>query len=148
MKVILLENIEKLGKKYEVVEVTDGYARNFLLPQKKGQLATKGNLKNLEKIKEGEEKKKKKEKKEVEELISKLEGKEFTIKTKAGEKDQLYESITAKKIANKLQEEGYDIEEKNIVLDKPIKNLTEKEIEISFDYDLTTNININIKEEE
>lgn len=147
MKVILLENIEKLDKKYEVVEVADGYARNFLLPQKKALLATEGNLKNLEKIKEKEEKKKKKKKKEIEKLISKLKNKEITIKTKAGDKDQLYESISAKKIADKLQEEGYDVEKKNVVLEEPIKSLTKKKIELSFNYDLTTNININIKEQ-
>ncbi len=147
MKVILLENIEKLGKKYEVVEVAGGYARNFLLPKNMAQMANKGNLKNLEKMKEKEQVKIKKDKKEIESLISNLEGEEFVIKMKVGEKDQLFESITKKKISEKLKEEGFGVEEKKIKLKDPIKKLTEEEIEIEFDYQLKTKIKIKIEEE-
>ncbi len=146
MKVILLETIEKLGKKYEVVEVADGYARNFLLPEGKAQMATEGNLKSLEKRKEKEKKKKAKKKKEVEELISKIKDKKFVIKMKAGEKEQLYQSVDAKKISEKLKEEGFEVEPKQISLDDPIKKVIEKEIELKLDHNLKTKIKVKIEE--
>ena len=146
MKVILLETIDKLGKKYEVVDVADGYARNFLLPEGRAQMATEGNLKSLEKRKEKEEKKKSKKKKEVEELIAKIENKEFVIRMKAGEKDQLYQSVDSKKISEKLKEEGFEVDSKQINLDNPIKEVTEKEVELQLDHDLKTKINIKIEE--
>ncbi len=146
MKVILLENIKKLGKKYEVIEVADGYAKNFLLPQKKAELATDGNLKALKKKEEKEKKKRKKKKEEIEKLISELEDKEFIIETKVGEKNQLFESINSEKISEKIKKEGYDVSEKQVKLDKPIKQLTEKEVELQFNHDLKTNIKIKIEE--
>jgi large subunit ribosomal protein L9 len=147
MKVILLENIKKLGKKYEIVEVADGYARNFLLKEEKAELATDGNIKNLEKRKQQEKVNEEEEKKEIKGIISKIEGKEFTMKTKVGQKDKLYEAITAKKIADHLQEKKYKITEDQVGLKDPIKKITEKEININFKYDLNTTIKIKIKEE-
>ncbi len=146
MKVILLEKIEKLGEKYEVVEVSDGYARNFLLPQSKAQMATEGNLKNLENMKEKEKMAMKEERAEIEKIISKLDGKEFVIKMKVGEKDQLYESVTKQKISERLEEEGFEISEKQIDLNDPIKELTEKEIDIKFNFNLNATVKIKIEE--
>lgn len=147
MKVILLENIKKLGKKYEIVEVSDGYARNFLLKEKKAELATEGNIKNIEKRKQQEKVNEEKEKEEIEKIITKIKGKEFVIETKVGDKEQLYEAITAEKIADHLQEKGFNIVTDQIKLEEPIKKLTEKEIKIAFKHDLKTKIKIKIKEE-
>ncbi|MGM0438859.1 MAG: 50S ribosomal protein L9 [Patescibacteria group bacterium] len=146
MKVILLENIKKLGKKFEVVEVADGYARNFLLPEGKAQMATEGNLNSLEKRKAKEEKKAKKKEEEVKDLISEIENKEFSIEMKVGEKDQLFESVDSKDISEKLKEEGFDVESKQIKLDSPIKEVTEQEVELEFDYNLKTKIKIKIED--
>ena len=146
MKVILLETIEKLGKKYEVVDVADGYAKNFLLPEGKAQMATEGNLKSLEKRKAKEQEEIKKEKKEVESLVSEIEGKEFIIKMKAGEKGQLYESVDSKKITETLKDEGFEISKDQINLEDPIKEIGEKEVELNLDYDLKTKIKIKIEE--
>ncbi len=147
MKVILLENIKKLGKKYEVVDVSDGYARNFLLPEGKAEMATEGNLKSIEKKKLKAEKERKKKKEEVEKLISEIQNKEFTIKMKAGDKDQLFESVDSKKISEKLKDEGFEISPDNINLKTPIKKLTEKEVNLNFGNNLKTKIKINIEEE-
>ncbi len=147
MKVILLENIKKLGKKYEVVEVADGYARNYLLPKEKAEMATEKNLNKLEQLKKREEIEVKKEKSEIEDLISQIEGKEFVIKMKVGEKDQLFEAVTAEKISEKLKEEGFEIDPQSINLEAPIKKLAEEEVGLEFDYDLSSNIKIKIEKE-
>ena len=147
MKVILLEHIEKLGKKYEVVEVADGYARNFLLPEEKAQMATKANLDALEKKKAKEELKRKKKKEDVEKLVEEIKGKEFIFEMKAGDKDQLFKSVNKKDISEKLQEEGFSVSSKQIELEEPIKELTEKEVELHLDHDLKTKIKIKIEEE-
>lgn len=147
MKVILLEKIEKLGKKYDIVEVASGYARNFLLPQEKAQMATKSNLKNLEKMKEREKIIQKKQKEEIEKIIETLNGKEIVIPMKVGEKNQLFESVTKEKISDKLKEEGIEVSEKQINLAKPIKELTEEEVELNFNFGLKTNIKIKITED-
>lgn len=147
MKVILLEKIEKLGKKYDIVEVASGYARNFLLPQEKAQMATKSNLKNLEKMKEREKIIQKKQKEEIEKIIETLNGKEIVIPMKVGEKNQLFESVTKEKISDKLKEEGIEVSEKQINLEKPIKELTEEEVELNFNFGLKTNIKIKITED-
>ncbi len=147
MKVILLENIKKLGKKYEVVEVADGYARNYLLPEEKAEMATEKNLNKLEQLKKREEIEVKKEKSEIEDLISQIEGKEFVIKMKVGEKDQLFEAVTAEKISEKLKEEGFEIDPQSINLEAPIKKLAEEEVGLEFDYDLSSNIKIKIEKE-
>lgn len=147
MKVILLEKIEKLGKKYDIVEVASGYARNFLLPQEKAQMATKSNLKNLEKMKEREKIIQKKQKEEIEKIIEALNGKEIVIPMKVGEKNQLFESVTKEKISDKLKEEGIEVSEKQINLEKPIKELTEEEVELNFNFGLKANIKIKITED-
>ncbi len=147
MKVILLEDLKNLGEKYEVVEVSDGYARNFLLKKGKAKIASKSALAKIEKMKEKEKKEKEEKIKEIKKLISDLEKKKITIKTKTGEKDQLFESITAKKISDKLQKEGFEINEDKIKLEEPIKDLGEKNILIKFEDDLKTNIKIKIESE-
>ncbi len=147
MKVILLENIKKLGGKYEIVEVADGYARNFLLPQDKAKIATEGVLKSLEEKKEKEKERKKKEEKKIEQTIEKLKGKKFTIKMKVGDKNQLFQSVNSKKISEKMKEEGFDISEKQIILNEPIKQLTERDVGIEFDYGAKTTVKIKIEEE-
>ena len=147
MKLILLEHIEKLGKKYEVVEVADGYARNYLLPEGKAQMATESNLKQLENKKQKEEERRRKKKSEIETLIKKVKGKELIIKMKAGEKDQLFESVDSQDISKALKDEGFEVSAEEINLESPIKELTEKEIQLIFDKDLKTTINVKIEEQ-
>lgn len=147
MKVIFLENIENIGKKYEVKEVKDGYARNFLLPQKIAKPATKQALKWLENQKEVIEKEAEDDLKKVQGIASRLNGIELCIALKVGEEGQLFEAINAAKISDKLREMGFDVPKSQIKLDKPIKEMGEFPIKIDLDHNLETEIRLIITEE-
>jgi large subunit ribosomal protein L9 len=123
MKVILLKDIEKLGKTYDVVEVKDGFARNYLIPQKKAIPLTDKNLKYIEEQKKKILREKETEKKKAYELAKKLEGKSINVLMKVHDNDQLYGSVTAQKISEALEQEGFKIDKKCIILDEPIKSL-------------------------
>ena len=123
MKVILLKDIEKLGKTYDVVEVKDGFARNYLIPQKKAIPLTDKNLKYIEEQKRKILREKETEKKKACELAKKLEGKSINVLMKVHDNDQLYGSVTAQKISEALEQEGFKIDKKCIILDEPIKSL-------------------------
>ncbi|MCD6550353.1 50S ribosomal protein L9 [bacterium] len=144
MKVILLKDIEKLGEKYEIKEVKDGYARNFLIPKGLAKVATKKNLAWLEKQKEIEEKKAEEELKKVQEEAAKIDGQEVVVEVKVGENNQLYESITPQKVAEKLKELGFDISKKQIVIEEPIKETGEFPIKITFKHNLEAEIKLVI----
>ncbi len=147
MKVILLQDIEGLGKKYEVKEVADGYARNFLLPKKMAKQATEEALRWLEMQKEIEAEKAEKELKEIEKKVEKLEGLEVIIQVKVGEKGQLFEKVSSQKIADKLKELGFNIEKKQIDLSKPIEEVGEFPVKIKFEHNLEAEIKVVVKEE-
>ncbi len=140
MKVILIEDIPSLGKKYEVKEVKNGYARNSLIPQNLVKPATKENMNWLTQQKKVAEQSATEDLKKTQELASKLEGAEINISTKIGEDGQMFESITASKIAEKLKEAGFDIPKNRIGLEKPIKDLGEFPIKISLDHNLESEI--------
>lgn len=143
MRVILLQDIENLGKKYEIKEVADGYARNFLIPKKLAKPATKETLKWLE----NEEKKAEEELRKIQEVASKIDGQEIIISVKVGKEGQLFESITAQKISEKLKELGFEIKKNQIDLPKPIKELGEFPIKIHFEHNLEAEIIVIVTEE-
>lgn len=123
MKVILLEDIKSLGKKNQVVEVNDGYARNFLLKNKKAVEATASNLNGV-KIKLGaEEASRQRELARAKELGQKLAGKSFVIKMKTGEGGRLYGSLTSAELMQALKKEGYDIDKRDISLNSNVKHV-------------------------
>jgi large subunit ribosomal protein L9 len=147
MKVILLKDIENLGKKYEIKEVSDGYARNYLIPKKLAKVANEKNLKWLEKQKEKEEKKAEEELKKVQEAASAIDGQEVLIPVKVGENGQLFESINVQKIYEKLKELGFEIKKSQILLESPIKELGEFPVKIKFPHNLEAEIKIIVVEE-
>jgi large subunit ribosomal protein L9 len=147
MKIILLKDIEKLGKKYEIKEVKEGYARNFLIPQGLAKQVTKEALRWLEIQKETEAKKIEEELKNVQELASSIDGYELTIPVKVSEGGQLYENINSQKIAERLQAENFMIDKKQIELEKPIKELGEFLVKIKFKHNLEAEIKVIIVEE-
>jgi large subunit ribosomal protein L9 len=147
MKIILLKDVEKLGKKYEIKEVKAGYARNFLIPQGLAKQATKEALKWLEIQKEIEAKKVEEELKNVQELASRIDGYELTIPVKISEGGQLYENINSQKIAERLQAENFAIDKKQIELEKPIKELGEFLVKIKFKHNLEAEIKVIVVEE-
>jgi len=147
MKVILLQDVENLGKKHEIKNVKAGYARNFLFPKSLAKPATEEALKWLATQKESEEKKAEEELKEVQTLASSLDGQEITIQVKIGDEGQLFESITAQKISEKLKEAGFEIKKGQILLEEPIKELGEFPVKIKFEHNLEPEIRIIVTEE-
>ncbi len=147
MRVILLQDIEKLGKKYDIKKVADGYARNFLIPKNLAKPATAENLKWLEVQKEREEKKAEEQLKQVQEIATRVDGQEVVIPVKVGEEGQLFESVTAQKIYGKLKEAGFNIKKSQIALPEPIKALGEYPIKIKFEHNLEAEIKVIITED-
>jgi len=147
MQVILLEDIEKLGKKFEIKEVADGYALNFLIPKGMAKKATKETLKWLKVQKETSEKKVDEELKKTQDFASSIDGQEVMLQVKVGEEGQLFESITSQKIAEKLKELGFEVKKTQIDLADPIKELGEFPVKIKFEHNLETEIKIIVTEE-
>ena len=123
MEVILLERIEKLGQMGDVVKVKDGFARNFLLPQKKALRASEDNLAYFEKERVTLEANNLEQKKEAEVILQKLDNYNLIVIRQAGETGQLYGSVNANDIKIALSENGFIVEKNQIKLDKPIKEL-------------------------
>ena len=123
MEVILLERIEKLGQMGDVVKVKDGFARNFLLPQKKALRASEDNLAYFEKEKVTLEANNLKQKQEAEVILDKLDDFNLIIIRQAGETGQLYGSVNTNDVKTSLNENGFVVEKNQVKLDKPIKEL-------------------------
>jgi large subunit ribosomal protein L9 len=147
MKVILLQNIDGLGKRYDVKTVKDGYARNFLIPQHLVKPATKATLSELEAIKKREVKKVEEHLVETQKSASEIDGQEIVFSVKTGEEGRLFEAITSLKIVKKLKEMGFKIKKDQVILDKPLKELGEFPVKITLDHQLEANIRVIIESE-
>lgn len=147
MKVILLEDIENIGKKFELKEVADGHARNFLIPRGLVKKATREALKWLETQKEVVAQKAEQELKAIQDLASSLDDVEVPIQVKVGEEGQLFESIPSQKIAERLKEMGFDVKKSQIRLEEPLKELGEFPVKITFDHNLEAEIRVIVSEE-
>ena len=147
MKVVLLQDIDKVGKKYEIKEVTDGFARNFLIPKNQAKLATKEMVEWVKIQKELLEKKAEGDLKKAQEMASTTDGLEVIMQVKIGDENQLFESITSQKIADKLKEMGFEIKKNQIDLAEPIKEIGEYPVRIKFDHNLESQIQVIINGE-
>lgn len=147
MQVILLEDIEKLGKKFDIKEVADGYALNFLIPKGMAKKATKETLNWLKVQKENLAKKSEDELKKTQDFASSIDGQEIMLPVKIGEEGQLFESITSQKIAEKLKELGFEVKKTQIDLLEPIKEMGEFPVKIKFEHNLEAEIKLIITEE-
>lgn len=123
MKVILIEDVKNVGSIGEVVQVKQGYARNFLFPKNLAKPATEANQKVIEGIKKKRQLALVREKKAAEELKEKLSLVSCTISVEAGDDDKLFGSVTAQDIARAFEEEGFSIDKRKIMLDEPIRKL-------------------------
>lgn len=144
MQVILKEEVKSLGHAGEVVNVKDGYARNFLIP--KG-IAVEANPKNVKALEQ--ERKKiqdfvKKQRAKAEELASSISSASIVIKAKSGEDDKLFGSVTAADIADALKKEGIEIDKRKILLDEPIKRLGDYTVNIKLYTDVAAQLNIQV----
>ncbi|MDR3012204.1 MAG: 50S ribosomal protein L9 [Chitinispirillales bacterium] len=123
MEVVLQRDYGKLGKAMDIVNVRDGYARNFLIPNGIVVIATEGNKKQVADAKRAYEKREEREVAAARELLTKIEQMPCTIAVKVGEEDQIYGSVTANDIAEFLKREGFSIEKRQVILEEPIKQL-------------------------
>ena len=125
MKIILKENIDKLGVAGELVTVKDGYGRNYLIPQKKAVLATKGAIDELELMKARAAKKAELTVKEAKDIAGKIESTSLTISVTTGEDDKIFGTVTNVQIAEALAEKGINVDRRNITIDGDVKLLGE-----------------------
>lgn len=142
MEVILREEVHGLGKAGELVKVREGYARNYLLPQKKAVLADPKNVKQLEHQKRMAEASEKKIKKAAEEAANKLSSISVTIEREAGEEDKLFGSVSGKDIADALRKQGATIDKRQIQLAEPIKQIGEYSVNIKLHSEVTAAVKV------
>ncbi|MDR1438926.1 MAG: 50S ribosomal protein L9 [Clostridiales bacterium] len=148
MKVILKEEVKGLGKKEDMVNVSDGYARNFLFPRGIAVEATKDNLNIMKTRKDAEKTKSDRERAHAESLAAKISGLELAIKCKAGAHAQLFGSITSKDIADELKAKfGLDVDKKKIALDEPLKTLGEHIVGVRLHKGITAKLKVSVEAE-
>ncbi len=147
MQIILQEDVEKLGTRGEVIEVAEGYARNFLLPRKLALEASAGNMKRLEKMRATFAKKEATEKGDAQKLAELLAGVSLELTRKAGESDQLFGSVTSADISEALAAKGFNVEKRKIALADPIKVVGEFEIPVKLHREITSNVKLSVKKE-
>ncbi len=147
MKVILLEDVKSLGKKGEIVNVNDGYARNFILPKKLGIEATNKNLNDLKLKKANEEKVAQEILKEAQELAKKIEAGKVELAIKVGEGGRTFGSVSSKEIAIAVKEQmGYDIDKKKIQVKDAIKTLGTHAVPVKLHAKVTAELKVIVKE--
>jgi large subunit ribosomal protein L9 len=147
MQIVLKEDIDKLGRRGEVIKVADGYARNYLLPLGKALPATAGNLKVIEREKRRYVVRLSKEKEENEALSRKIQALSLTLVRKVGENDVLYGSVTSGDIAEALSQEGVGVDKRRIQLQDPIKSLGIYNVPIRLHPEVTTEVKVWVVKE-
>jgi large subunit ribosomal protein L9 len=144
MKVILLERVERLGTLGDVVNVKDGFARNFLLPRAKALRATSANLKVFEHQRADIEARNAKTREAAAKTGESLDGTSYILIRQAGESGQLYGSVSARDVADAVNEGGGKIDRAMVVLDKPIKTLGVHAVKVKLHAEVVLTVNINI----
>lgn len=145
MKVILLEDVKSLGKKGEIVEVNDGYARNFILPKKKGVEADSKNLNDLKLQKKNDEKVAQEKLEEAQALSQKLATESITIKMDAGVEGKLFGSISTKDVANEAKKQlDLEFDKKKVVLPENIKQLGTYDVKIKLHPEVQATLTIKV----
>ncbi len=147
MKVILLDDVAKVGRRGEVRDVSDGYARNFLIPKKLALSATAGNLQNLEHIKKQQDAKAGRIKGEAEVLRQRIEGLTYEERRQASEEGKLFGSVTAQDLVDFLGRQGVKVERRRVQLDEPIKALGETTVPIRVHPEVTAQLRVTVARE-
>ena len=148
MEVILRADVPKLGPRGKIVNVAQGYARNFLLPRKLAVPVTAGNKKVVEQEKASAARREANERSQSEELARQLADLTVTVARKAGEEDQLFGSVTSLDVADALQAKGYHIDRRKIEMEEPIKRLGEYEIPLRLHREVTATLKLLVVQEE
>lgn len=148
MKVILKEDIKNLGKKGQMVETSDGYARNYLIPRELAVQANSANINEMKLKQKAEQERKKNELDNARKLAERLKGVIVTIKGKAGENGRLYGAVTSADIAEALRQQyEVDVDKKKVHLPEPIKAVSENDIEISLYPEVSVRITVKVEAE-
>jgi len=147
MEVILRDHVEKLGKRGEIVKVSDGYARNYLLPRKLALPATEGNRKHVERERKIMETREAEEKSQAEAIASRLSTVDITIARRVGDTEQLYGSVTAADIAEFLKTKGFEIDRRKLILPEPIKTLGEHDVPLKLHREVTVPLKVKVVKE-
>ncbi len=148
MKVILLEDVKGVGKKDQIINANDGYAKNFLLPKKLAVPADKNNLTKMDNIKKIEDAKRQEEYDNAVALGKEIEAKNLQINVKLGSNGKLFGTVTNKEIANALKEQAnIEVDKKKIILSSPIKALGEKEATVKLHPKVTVTLKVTINEQ-
>jgi len=147
MKVILLDDVAKLGRRGEVRDVSDGYARNFLIPKKLALSASAGNLKNLDHIKKQQESKAERIKDDAHGMQQRIEALTYEERRQASEEGKLFGSVTSQHIADFLDRHGVKLERRRIQLDEPIKTLGETMVPVRLHADVTAQLKVSVTRE-
>jgi large subunit ribosomal protein L9 len=147
MKIILLDDVAKLGRRGEVRDVSDGYARNFLIPKKLALSATAGNLKNLEHIKKQQDAKAGRIKDDAEALRGRIEALTLEERRQASEEGKLFGSVTSQDIVDFLAKHGLKIERRRVHLDEPVKALGDTLVPIRLHAEVTAQLRISVVRE-
>jgi large subunit ribosomal protein L9 len=148
MEVILREEIEKLGRRGDVVKVASGYARNYLLPKRLAVAATDSNKKIVEQEKQAYLRRESKEIGDASDLAKMMANLEVTIAQKAGENDQLFGSVTAQDIAAALERAGYTIDRRKVNLEEPIKSLGDYKATVKLHREVSVELPVHVIKEE
>ena len=145
MKIILKQDVKGLGRKEEIVNASDGYAKNYLIPRGIAVEATVGNVNEAKNKQQAAKDKKQRELEQAKEFAARIENKTVTIKARAGDSGKLFGAISGKDIADAIKSQ-YDaeVDKKKIVLHEPIKTAGEHQLEIRVYAGVTVNINVNI----
>ena len=147
MKVILLEDVKALGKKGDICDVSDGYARNFILPKKKGVEASADNLNNLKLKKANDAKVAQENLENAQKLAAELAQKAVVVKIKVGEGGKLFGAISSKEIAAAVKEQmNLELDKKKIVLNDPIKTLGDHDVKLKLHKDVAASLTVKVVE--
>ncbi len=147
MKVILKEDVKNIGSMGQIVDVADGFARNYLVPRALAAEANVKNIRSLEHEKTIIQEKAKKIKNQAQVLSDKVSNMTIIIKAKAGEEGKLFGAVTTMDIAEQMKNEGVDIDKKKIVLDEPIKRVGSYSVGIKLHPSVATLVNVQVVEE-
>ena len=144
MKVILQRDIANLGEAGDIKDVSDGFARNFLLPKKLVILANESSQRAIEHQRKLVKIKKEKRKKESEKLMESVNSLELQIAAQVGEEEKLFGSVTAMDISRALKEKGFEIDKRKIHIEEPIKKLGDHKVSIKLDEGLTARVKVSV----
>ncbi len=144
MKVLMVKDVQKIGKKGELIEVKEGYARNYLIPNGLAAEATGGALKKIEEEKKAQERRKAREKEAALALAAKFKSYTITLRHKAGDEGRLFGSITSAEIAEALKQKGIEIDKKQVVMDDHIRLVGHHDVTIKLSPEVTATLSVDV----